>query len=61
MIMYLLSFIDIIHPYVVKMYDRYMKIYSVLPREALNSIFGLILCFFGSYFTVTIAAYEAFM
>jgi len=29
-----------------------------IPWHVANAMFGLILCFFGSYFAVSIAAYE---
>jgi len=53
--------INFVTPYVEKVIAMLVYLHSVLPMDVLSAIFGLILCFFGGTFAVSIAAYEAFM
>ncbi|CAN0398138.1 unnamed protein product, partial [Ectocarpus sp. 8 AP-2014] len=34
------------------------KVYKILPVNVLGMIYGLVMCFFGGFFHVTIAAIE---
>ncbi|CAN0019210.1 unnamed protein product [Ectocarpus fasciculatus] len=51
---------NIVGPVVVKFYALLYKVYKILPVNVLGMIYGLVMCFFGGFFHVTIAAIEAF-
>ncbi|CAM9879672.1 unnamed protein product [Scytosiphon promiscuus] len=47
-------------PVVIKFYALLYKGYKMLPVNVIGMIYGLVMCFFGGFFHVTIAAVEAF-
>lgn len=54
------TLINIFGPSILAFYKFIYKLYQILPKNVLGMIYGLIMCFFGGFFHVTIAAYEAF-
>ncbi|CAM9297102.1 unnamed protein product [Discosporangium mesarthrocarpum] len=51
---------NLVGPYIIAFYRAMYKVYKLLPKNVLGMIWGLLLCFFGGFFQVTIAAIEAF-
>jgi len=47
-------------PHIMTAFNQIMKVYETLPVDLLMAIWGLLLCFFGGTFPLSIAAYEAF-
>ena len=47
-------------PFVVKGYETCVYLNETLPMDLISALWGLILCFFGGTFGLTLAAYEAF-
>eukprot|EP00903_Cladosiphon_okamuranus_P019645 g18062.t1 len=54
------TILNIVGPVVIKFYALLYKLYKILPVNVMGMIYGLIMCFFGGFFHVTIAAIEAF-
>ena len=52
--------INKVSPYVLQAVDLGVRVYSYLPTNILFALLGLLLCFFGGVFAITIAAAEAF-
>uniref|UniRef100_A0A6T8HJ76 Uncharacterized protein n=1 Tax=Hemiselmis andersenii TaxID=464988 RepID=A0A6T8HJ76_HEMAN len=56
----LLAFIDASTPVVMSAIAAAVAIWNTLPKQAITALYGLVLCFFGGHYTVTLAAVEAF-
>mmetsp|Transcript_2351 Transcript_2351/g.3374 ORF Transcript_2351/g.3374 Transcript_2351/m.3374 type:complete len:350 (+) Transcript_2351:44-1093(+) len=56
----LYDFIVIASPFLIKGYIVSYSIYEKLPKNVVAMIIGLAFCFFGGFFAVTFAAFEAF-
>ena len=56
----ILLFGETLSPYVLKGYETCVYLHDTLPMDLLSAVWGLILCFFGGTFGLTLAAYEAF-
>jgi hypothetical protein len=49
-----------IAPFYLWAYKKVYAVYEILPKNAVQAIFGLALCFFGGTYVASIAAIEAF-
>lgn len=58
---FLFVIFDRLAPYLLRAYLVISNVVNQAPPGALTVLAGLVLCFFGGTFCVTIAAYEAFM
>ncbi|CAM9901840.1 unnamed protein product [Sphacelaria rigidula] len=54
------TLLNIFGPSIIAFYVFLFKIYKNLPHNVIGMIYGFIMCFFGGFFHVTIAAIEAF-
>jgi hypothetical protein len=52
--------IDTVNPLLQKAIDMGTHLYAITPVDLSFALIGLVLCFFGGHFAVTIAAFEAF-
>lgn len=57
----LVVFLNFIMPKVALVVQYGMTIYNQLPKDIIQAVFGIFMCFFGGTFAVTIAAVEAFV